>query len=499
MRTRADQIGHAAPACSSVIVLRQELRDPKVDTDIQWTVILPRLYSLHYDLMRVVCSHMVVGVTTLQHPAADRLMRNRPLRKSKFFYGYVVVIASFAVIAVASGALYSFSVFVEPLQQHFGWSRAVTAGAFSVSMVGQGTFSIGSGKLTDRFGPRLVVSVSGLLFGLGFLMMSRVDTVWQFYIVYGLMIAAGFSGVPVPLMSTIARWFHTRRGLMTGIVMAGSGVGTMLMPPLANWLIYHTDWRTAYMALGLILTAVIVLSAQFLRRDPSEERFRLSKLDELTGERTAQTFPRAGLQLSAVMRTKQFWLLCIAFLGFGYAFQSVMVHVVVHARGLGFSPASAAAIMSVVGGFGIVGRIGVGGLADRLGARWLLTIVFAMLSLSLFWLVIADQRWAIYTLAAVFGFAYGGVVPLESYRAAELFGLRAHGTILGAIVFSVLIGSAGGPALAGYGFDFLGSYTIPFAVCGVVAALAGFLTLFVKPLPSGSPQQVSTGTQIAEE
>lgn len=186
------------------------------------------------------------------------------------------------------------------------------------------------------------------------------------------------------------------------------------------------------------------------------------------------------------MRTKQFWLLCIAFFGFGYAFQSVMVHVVVHARGLGFSPASAAVIMSVVGGSTILGRIGMGGLADRLGARWLLTMVYAMLSLTLFWLVIAQQPWAIYTLAAVFGFAYGGVVPLESYRAAELFGLRAHGTILGAIVFSVLMGSAVGPALAGYGFDLLGSYTIPFAVCGVIAALATFLTLFVKPLTSQS-------------
>ncbi len=471
----------------------------KGDTDIYWTGILPRLYSLHCDLTRVECSDLVVGVTTLQHHAVDRLMWNRPLRRSKFFYGYVVVIASFAVIVVASGALYSFSVFVEPLQEHFGWSRAVTAGAFSASMVGQGVFSIGSGRLTDRFGPRLVVSVSGLLFGLGFLVMSRVDTIWQFYIVYGVMIAAGFSGVPVPLMSTIARWFHMRRGLMTGIVMAGSGVGTMLMPPLANWLIYQTDWRTSYMALGLILTAVIVLSAQFLRRDPSEKRFRLFGSDEPADERTAQAFPRGGLQLSAVMRTKQFWLLCIALAGFGYAFQSVMVHVVIHARGLGFSPASAAAIMSVVGGFGIVGRIGVGGLADRLGSRWLLTIVLAMLSLSLFWLVIADQPWAIYTLAAVFGFAYGGVVPLESYRAAELFGLRAHGAILGAIVFSVLIGSAGGPALAGYGFDLLGSYTIPFTVCGVIAALAALLTFFVKPLSSGSLQQVSTSAQIAEE
>lgn len=218
--------------------------------------------------MRVACADLVMGVTTLQDPTADRLMRNRPLCQSKFFYGYVVVIASFAVIAMASGALYSFSVFVEPLQQHFGWSRAVTAGAFSVSMVGQGVFSIGSGRLTDRFGPRLVVSISGLLFGLGFLVMSRVDTAWQFYVVYGLMISAGFSGVPVPLMATIARWFHVKRGLMTGIVMAGSGVGTVLMPPLASWLIYHTDWRTAYLALGIILTTVIVLSAQFLRRDP---------------------------------------------------------------------------------------------------------------------------------------------------------------------------------------------------------------------------------------
>ncbi len=419
----------------------------------------------------------------------DKSMRNHQRYKRSLFYGYIVVIASFAIIAVSAGANYSFSVFFEPLQEHFGWSRATTAGAFSAFMVGYGVFSIGSGRLSDRFGPRLIVSISGLLFGLGFLTMSRVDTIGQFYISYGVILAAAWSAIPVSIMATVARWFHTRRGLMTGVAMAGTGVGTMVMPPLANWLIHQSNWRTSYMVFGIILTVVIVLAAQFLRRDPSEKGLQPLGVKEETHVRSAQTSTRTDLFLSDALRIKQFWLLTIALAGFGYTLQSVMVHVVIHARGLGLSPASAASVIAVIGGFGVAGRIGVGGLADRLGLKRMITIAFAVLSLSLFWLVIANQAWAVYTFAIVFGLVYGGVIPLLSSRVAELFGLRALGAIVGFMLFGVAIGNAIGPVATGYGFDLLGSYSIPFTVCGLLVGLGALLTFFVKPMePQYTPE-----------
>ena len=415
-------------------------------------------------------------------------MPERPLNKPRktLFYGYVVVAAAFLVMAVSSGAIYSFSVFFAPLQEQFGWSRALTSGAFSSYVVMQGFLSVLTGRLNDRFGPRVILSVCSVIFGLGFILMSRIDAAWQLYVLYGVMIAAGFSGAPVPLMSTIARWFRARRGVMTGIMMAGTGFGTMLMPPFSNWLIHTIAWRSSFLVVGLILLVVILLAAQFLRREPAQ-----LGLQPLGGVEAIDTPSAAaaswGLTFSEASRTPQLWLLVTAFTGFGFALQSVMVHVVIGAIGLGIPPASAAGIMTAIGGMGVVGRVAVGALADRFGSKRLLTVQFTLLALSLFWLADARDAWAVFAFGLAFGFSYGGIVPLYSHIVATLFGLRAHGAILGTITFSVGIGSAIGPIFTGYCYDLLGSYLIPFTSCGAVAAAAALLTVLVRPLAIKPP------------
>ncbi len=425
-------------------------------------------------------------------------MQNQRPRTSSSFYGYVVVMASFVIMAVASGTQLSFSVFVEPLQEHFGWSRATTAGAVSAVMFSYGVFSIGGGRLSDRFGPRLVLTVSGLLFGFAFLMMSRMSSIWQFYASYGVVYSAAYGAVLVPLTSTVARWFYATRGLMTGIVLSGAGAGTMLVPPLANWLIYRTDWRTAYEVIGFVLMVVVILAAQFLRRNPSATAFGPLAADKRAGEATAQTSRRTGDLLCDAVRTRQFWLLCATLACFGYAVQSVLVHVVIHTRGLGFSPAGAAKVMTVIGGCSFAGRIAWGGLADRLGPRWLLPMALTTLSIDCFGLAIARQDWTIYVFAVVFGSVYGGAVPLVLLRSAQLFGLRALGAITGSMMLGSGIASAAGPVLTGYGFDLLRSYTIPFAACGVVAALAALLAFSVRPIAREAPEATSASAPTIE-
>lgn len=410
----------------------------------------------------------------------DRVLSElgRPL-----FYGYVVVGAAFLVMVVSSGAIYSFAVFFAPLQGEFGWSRALTSGAYSSYVVVQGLLSIWTGRLNDRFGPRMILSVCSLIFGAGFILMSRIDGAWQLYLLYGVLVAAGFSGVPVPLMSTVARWFRTRRGMMTGIVMAGTGFGTMFMPPLANWLIQTLAWRSSFVVVGAALIVVILLAAQFLRRDPAQMGLQPWGSDDVTGGEPSSAATQ-GLLFSEAVHTRQLWLLIVAFAGFGFVLQSVMVHVVIHATGLGLTPANAAGIMTAIGGMGVVGRVGVGSLGDRLGSKRLLTLQFVLLSLSLFWLAMVQDAWSIFAFGLTFGFAYGGIIPLYSNIVADLFGLRSHGAILGAVTFSVGIGSAIGPVFTGYCYDVLGSYLIPFATCGAVAAAAAVLTAVVRPLVS---------------
>ncbi len=405
-----------------------------------------------------------------------------PIGKTRLFYGYVVVAAAFLAMAVSSGAVFSFSVFFASLQAEFGWTRAVTSTAFALHMIVQGLLAIGVGRLNDRFGPRIIVTVAGLLMGLGFVLVSRVQAVWQLYLLYGVLIGAGVSGGPVPLMSTVARWFRARRGLMTGIVMAGVGVGTMVVPPFADWLIRTLSWRSSYVIVGLLLLVAIPIAAQFLKRDPSLKGLQPlgSQHPGESGEASARALHE--LTLKEATHTKQLWLLVAAFAGFGFAVHSVMVHVVVHAIGLGLSSAGAAGLMTAAGALGVVGRVGIGSLADRHGAKRLMITQYAVLAVSLVWLANASDAWSIYACALLFGFSFGGIVPLNSHIVAELFGLRAHGAVLGATGLSVGIGSAVGPVFTGYCYDMLGSYTVPFLTCGGVAVAAGVLVCFIRPL-----------------
>jgi MFS family permease len=394
----------------------------------------------------------------------------------------LAVAASFTIVALAFGTAYSFGIFVEPLQNHFGWSRAMTSGAFSTFMIVQGILSVASGRLSDRYGARLVVSVSGILFGVGLLLLARLTAVWQFYVLYGLVLGAAFGGVPVPVMSAIARQFGSRMGLMTGVVMAGTGAGTMVVPFTANWLIGTYGWSRAYMVLGVVLTTVVLLAAQFLRPAETESRPPREKTDAPAASEKPTRPDSHDLALSEAIHTRQFWLLCIAFLAFGYAVQSIVVHLVVHARGLGFTSTSAASLMVIIGGLSIVGRLGLGSCSDRLGGQRLLVAIAVVLTASLIWLALATQSWAVIGFASLFGFVYGGITPLYSRTVMELFGLRAHGAIMGAVTFSLGIGCALGPLLTGYCFDVLGSYTLPFVIGGCIAGLGALSVQLIRPL-----------------
>ena len=190
--------------------------------------------------------------------------------QSKSFYGFIIALAGFLIMAIMWGAMYSFGVFLKSLTADFGWTRAMTSGSYSLFMLLLGLLGMVTGRLNDRFGPRIVVTACSLFLGAGFLMVSQIVALWQLYLLYGVILAAGVSGGMVPLTSTVARWFVRRRGLMTGIVLSGVGAGVMIGPPLAGWLISAYDWRTSYLVIGIVAGVLLVIIAQFLRRDPSK-------------------------------------------------------------------------------------------------------------------------------------------------------------------------------------------------------------------------------------
>jgi len=397
----------------------------------------------------------------------------------KFFYGYVIVAAALFMAIVMWGARLSFGVFFAPVLEEFGWTRAATAGGFSLTWVFTGLLSIVVGRLNDKFGPRLIMTIAGVLVGLGYLFMSQLSSIWQLYLFYGL-ISIGMSAVLVPTLSTVARWFVKMRAFMTGIVLAGTGIALMVIVPAANQAILNYGWRTAYIIVGIVVIVIVVIAAQFLRRDP----YQLGKLPygydgTSTSASGAGTY---GLFFREALRTRQVWLISLVYFCTYFIYNILLVHTVIYAIGKGISSVQAVGIMVFLGGAGIAGRMIMGIFADRVGNKQAMMLGAGLMMVTLFWLLMAKDLWMLFLFGAVFGFGHGGMATMESPIVANVFGMRSHGVILGLVFFSDTVGGATGPFLAGYIFDVTSSYHLAFLICAILGVVNLIAILLIKPL-----------------
>jgi MFS family permease len=399
-------------------------------------------------------------------------------RAPRFFYGYAIVLAAFFIMMVMWGIHSSFGVFFKPLVAEFGWTRAVVSGAASTSVIVSGLAAIVWGRLADKLGPRLVVTAGGFFLGLGYLLMSQISATWQLYLFAGVIIGIGLGVAWVPLLSPVARWFVKKRGMATGIAVAGVGVGIMIMPPAASWLISNYGWRLAYTIIGIVTLASVVPAAQFLKRDPDQMGLVPYGVDEVKID--SPNLETGGFSLQEAIRTRQFWMLSAMWLCFAFSLETIFVHLVPYATDLGISARSAANILAISGGVSILGGIIIGNIADRTGNRPALIITSILFVGALIWLVVAKELRMLYLLAAIFGFGYGGLFAVESPIVAKLFGLSAHGAIMGSAGVGYMVGGALGPVLAGRIFDITGSYQTAFLISAAASVIALILALLLR-------------------
>ncbi|HEV8457657.1 MAG TPA: MFS transporter, partial [Methylomirabilota bacterium] len=229
------------------------------------------------------------------------------------FYGWVVVGGAFLVLFTAYGAQYSFGVFFSALLEEFGWSRASLSGAFSLYAFGYGVFALVAGRLTDRWGPRVVIALGGVFLGAGLIGMSRTSELWHPYVFYGIVAAVGMSTAYVPCNATVAKWFTRRRGLAVGIATAGGSLGTFALPPLAHLLVSRAGWRWAYVVFGAGILLSLNLIALFMRRDPES----IGLFPD--GDSAADHAARAAIRgertwtMGGAVRTRAFWILFAIF------------------------------------------------------------------------------------------------------------------------------------------------------------------------------------------
>jgi len=398
------------------------------------------------------------------------------------------------VALVAYGVQYSFGKFLDPLSEAFGWSQALVTGAASLFMFSRGALAILTGRATDRYGPRTTVAIGGFFLGLGLILTSRISAAWQLYLFYGLMVGFGLSVAFAPLVATASRWFMQKRGLAVGIVVGGTGVGTAVIPLLARYLIDTYEWRWTYIILGLVAWAIVIPGALLLRRSPEEKGLLpLGKAKAVAGDEKNQnikenslTSQRQGFSLKDAAQTRAFWLLLAIIIFWSICLQMVMINIDKHAIGLDIPKVVAANFIAMIGIFSIIGRLMMGAVSDRLGGKRTLASCLVLQALAMFWLLKATDVWMLYLFAAVFGFAYGGCVPLLPVIAGELFKLKAIGAIIGVQMLGVAIGGAIGPVLGGRMFDVTGTYYLAFIVGGICTILALILLAFIR-----APRKVS--------
>jgi MFS family permease len=402
--------------------------------------------------------------------------------KTRYFYGYNIVAAGFLVQAVCIGAMFTYGVFFKEFQATFGWSRAMISGASSLAFLVMGAGGILAGTLNDQIGPRIIITVSGASLGIGYMLMAYLELPWQLYLLYGGFVGIGFSTHDVITLSTVARWFVIRRGMMSGLVKVGTGAGQLLVPLVATGLIASFGWRLAYLIIGAVSLVALVAVAQLMKRDPQG----IGQMPDGGHHRARRTThsETPNLPLRAAARTLQFWTLCIAEFAIFFCLLTTIVHIVPHAQDRGLGPTISAAVLSTIGGVSMLGRIVMGTASDGIGGKRSLIICFIILIGSLGWLQVADSAWMLFTFAVIYGFAHGGLFTVMSPTVAELFGTGSHGLLFGMVLFSGTVGGSVGPLMTGYIFDLTGSYQAAFVVLTALAIMGLVLIILLRP-PNG--------------
>jgi MFS family permease len=367
----------------------------------------------------------------------------------KLFYGWVIVGAGIVVTCVGFGAMLSLSIFLQPMAEAMGWSRAgiSTAATLNWLCMGIGTFLWGA--LSDRYGTRAVVLCGGVLLGLGLGTASQAATLGQFQLLFGVLVGVATGSLYVPMTATTTRWFTAHRSLAVALVSAGLSLGSSVMGPFARWMISAYDWRTAMLVLGEISLLVIV-PASLLVREPPAARAGAG----------ATTVGAEGQEFTVgqALRTPQFAAIALAYFACCAAHSGPIFHMVTHAIDHGIPVMAAATVLSVAGLASLSGKIVCGLVADRVGAKRTLLVGLAIQAVSVSLYVFTGDLVSFYGLALMFGFAYGGVMPLYAILVREYFGARIMGTAFGAVAFVSTLGMSLGPWAGGWLYDAMGSY-----------------------------------------
>jgi MFS family permease len=390
-------------------------------------------------------------------------------------YRWVIVAAGGLLGCVAMGAMFSLPVLLQPIARDTGWSVTSVSSAMTIGFLAMAFGSIAWGSLSDRFGPRAIVLTGAIAAGLA--LAAQATSLLAFQLVFGLLVGGSAAAIFAPMMACVTGWFDTHRSLAVSLVSAGMGMAPITMAPLAAWLVSAVSWRTTLEILAAIAALLMIPAALLVRSPPAL----------LNASAAPEGEPQSGMSVSEALRTPQFVVLVLTNFFCCATHSGPIFHTVSYAQTCGIPLVAAVSIYSVEGLAGMGGRIGFGLLGDRFGAKRLLVLGLLAQAFGALAYVFARGLGEFYTVAAIFGFIYAGVMPLYAVLARETFPLRMMGTVIGGTAMAGSLGMALGPLAGGLIYDALASYTWLYVGSWAMGIGAFLIAMTFRPLRNAQP------------
>jgi MFS family permease len=388
------------------------------------------------------------------------------------YYPWLIVLLSALLLLISNINFNTFGVFFKPIAEEFGWSRGAVAGSIAIRWVITGAFALPMGYLADRYGTRKVILPCFLFIGIGFLLYSRITSLWHLYLVQSLLMGISLSAPFVCIMANVAKWHTKRPGLALGITSAGTGLSSVIFPPIAAKLIESVDWSDAIFVMGLVTIAVAVPASAFMKDPPLSKERQTKRSDE-------HKSPFAAWRLlPELLKNRVFLSITTGFFLFYIACNLLTTHLVNYVTDLGTGALMAAAMVSVMGIVSTVGRLAMGTVSDRIGTRVDTAICCTAVILSLGFLMLKTPLF-IWISVVLFGIGFGGMSPLVTAIMGDYFGWKNLSTLTGAAMIGSNLGGAIGPWMGGVIFDVSGSYfwALAMSAAFTIIALATILRM----------------------
>jgi MFS family permease len=401
-------------------------------------------------------------------------------RRSRPFYGFYIVAACFFILFMLWGmVLNTFPIFLKPITEDMDWGRGALAVALLMGSLGAAVAGPVAGTMMDRMGARPVMLVGAIAIGLALLAGSRIALLWQLYVVFAVIGCGLMCGTIIPCSLLISNWFISRRGTAMGGAFVGTSVGGMVMSPVANWIILGYGWRTAFAFSGLtillLVTPVILL---VIRTRPSEIGLEPYRHSEAGADDADDDW---GVTAKQALSLWVFWQIAVIMLLVALVTGGLGNHCVAYLTDLGHSPTSAAFAWSLVMGAMTVGKLSIGPISDRWGAKNAMAGACVLFSVSIAILVFAQPYWVVLAFAGVYGFAVGAPLIVNPLLTSDQLGMKNFGAVYGILNALSTVGAAVGPVAAGIFFDSRGTYLPVFYVFIALMLVAAVFSALVKP------------------